>query len=45
VSQRTATVTYIRAQEKHHEKRSFEQEYVAFLKRHNIQVDVRYVWG
>jgi putative transposase len=45
VSQRTATVTYIRSQEKHHEKRSFEQEYVAFLKRHNIQVDVRYLWG
>jgi len=39
------TIAYINSQEDHHRTRSFEQEFVAFLKRHEIQYDERYVWG
>ena len=27
------------------EIRSYEEEFMAFLKRHNIQYDPRYIWG
>jgi hypothetical protein len=27
------------------EIRSYEEEFIAFLKRHNIQYDPRYIWG
>lgn len=40
-----AVIRYIRDQEKHHRKRSYEQEYVAFLKKHRIKYDLRYVFG
>jgi hypothetical protein len=40
-----ATIEYIHAQAEHHKKRSFEQEFVAFLKKHNIDYDPRHVWG
>jgi putative transposase len=40
-----AVIRYIRYQEKHHRKRSFEQEFVAFLKRHHVKYDPRYVFG
>lgn len=39
------TVNYIRNQEEHHKKLSFQEEYIAFLKRHNIPYDERHVWG
>jgi REP element-mobilizing transposase RayT len=45
VSHKAATVAYITGQEKHHAKRSFEEEFVAFLKRHAIEVDAEYLWG
>jgi type I restriction-modification system DNA methylase subunit len=32
-------------QEKHHRRKTFEQEFTAFLKRHGIQYDERYVIG
>ncbi|MCE5278268.1 MAG: IS200/IS605 family transposase [Planctomycetaceae bacterium] len=35
---------YILNQPEHHEKISFQDEYRAFLKRHNIEYDERYVW-
>jgi REP element-mobilizing transposase RayT len=35
---------YITDQEEHHRTVSFEEEYVAFLKRHGIAYDERYVW-
>jgi REP element-mobilizing transposase RayT len=38
-------IRYIRDQEKHHRKLSFEQEYVAFLKKHGFQYDPRYIFG
>jgi putative transposase len=35
---------YIRNQEEHHRKVTFQEEYRLFLKRHNIPYDERYVW-
>ena len=39
-----AVVKYIRNQENHHRKRSFEQEYLTFLRKHNVDFDPRYVF-
>jgi putative transposase len=44
VSQIPTTVTYIRNQAKHHLRQTFEEEYVAFLKKHEINFDRRYLW-
>jgi REP element-mobilizing transposase RayT len=35
---------YIREQEEHHRKYSFEQEFRILLKRHNVAFDERYLW-
>jgi len=35
---------YIARQEEHHHKRSFQEEYVGFLKRCGIAYDDRYLW-
>ncbi|HKP36543.1 MAG TPA: IS200/IS605 family transposase [Pyrinomonadaceae bacterium] len=35
---------YIRAQKKHHERRTFQDEYRKFLKAYEIPFDERYVW-
>jgi putative transposase len=45
ISQLDATVAYIRGQERHHRKVDFMQEFIAFLKKHKIEYDERYVWG
>jgi REP element-mobilizing transposase RayT len=45
ISQKADTVAYIRSQPEHHRKRSFEDEFIAFLKKHNVDYDPRYVWG
>ena len=34
---------YILSQEEHHRRRSFEEEYVSFLRRHGISYDERFV--
>jgi hypothetical protein len=39
------TINYIKRQAEHHRKRSFEEEFVALLKRHAIDYDPKYVWG
>jgi putative transposase len=39
-----AVRAYIARQEEHHRKRSFQEEYVLFLRRHGIEYDERYVW-
>jgi REP element-mobilizing transposase RayT len=36
--------TYIENQREHHRMRTFKDEYLAFLERHGIEFDVRYVW-
>jgi len=40
----TRSATY-KSQAEHHRKRSFEEEFVAFLKKHNVEYDPKYVWG
>ncbi|MFM2198811.1 MAG: hypothetical protein RLZZ505_2243 [Verrucomicrobiota bacterium] len=35
---------YIADQREHHRKKTFQDEYRAFLKRHNVAFDERYVW-
>lgn len=39
------TVAYIKRQKDHHRKKTFQEEYIAFLKKHEIDYDERYVWG
>jgi putative transposase len=36
---------YIANQESHHRKRTFQEEFVDFLRRHEIDFDERYIWG
>jgi len=45
VSQVVDTIAYIQRQAEHHRKRSFEEEFLLFLKKHGIEYDERYVWG
>ena len=40
-----ATREYIANQEQHHTRLTFQEEYRAFLVRHGIEFDERYVWG
>jgi len=45
ISQKDHTIAYIRSQAEHHRKRSFEEEFLAFLKRHGVECDPQHVWG
>ncbi len=45
ISQMADTIAYIKSQPEHHRKRSFEEEFLAFLKKHNVEYDPKYVWG
>ncbi len=38
------TKTYIQNQEKHHNKMSFQEELIVFLKEYQIEYDERYLW-
>ena len=44
-SQIETTRAYIRRQPEHHQTRSFAEEYRAFLQRHRIEFDERYLLG
>lgn len=35
---------YVSRQEEHHREQSFEEEYRAFLRRHGVVIDERYIW-
>jgi putative transposase len=37
-------VQYIASQEEHHKTRSFQEEFLAFLKKNNVTYDERYIW-
>ena len=39
------TINYINNQKEHHRTLTFQQEYLAILKKHNIEYDDRYIWG
>jgi len=45
ISQQAGTISYIRSQPEHHHKRKFEDEFLAFLKKHGIEYDPTHVWG
>jgi putative transposase len=44
VSQLDRTIHYIKGQEEHHRKMTFQEEFLALLKRHRIAYDERYLW-
>jgi REP element-mobilizing transposase RayT len=39
-----AVCCYIATQEEHHRKKTFQEEYIAFLTRNKIAYDERYIW-
>jgi REP element-mobilizing transposase RayT len=43
-SNQEAVLSYIAGQEEHHKTTTFQEEFLAFLKRHEIEFDERYVW-
>ncbi len=43
-SQADAVIRYIQAQEEHHRKLTFQEEFRKFLERYKIVYDERYVW-
>ena len=43
-SSATAVAKYIREQEKHHRRVSFQEELIAFLKKNGVDYDERYIW-
>lgn len=44
LSQKDKVVAYIENQMEHHAARSFEDEYLDLLKKHQVEYDPRYVW-
>jgi REP element-mobilizing transposase RayT len=40
-----ATLAYIHSQSEHHRKRDFKAEFVAFLKKHHVDYDPRFIWS
>lgn len=44
-SQLPDVVHYVASQREHHRTRTFQEEYRAFLEKHEIEYDERYVWG
>jgi REP-associated tyrosine transposase len=43
-SQVESVRTYIAAQEEHHRKKSFQNEFRSFLEKYRVEFDERYVW-
>jgi len=39
------TIQYIKNQKAHHRKITFQEEFLAILKKHGIEYDERYIWG
>jgi hypothetical protein len=39
-----AAVTKYLAEQEHHKKRSFQEEFVAFLKKNRVEYDPKYIW-
>jgi hypothetical protein len=44
-SLRPAVVRYIRDQEEHHRRVTFQQEFITFLKKNGIAYEERYIWS
>lgn len=43
-SEVNVVIEYIKNQEEHHKKRTFQEEFLAFLKKYNVEYDERYLW-
>ncbi len=43
-SQVEIVINYITNQKEHHRKKTFQDEYISILKKHQIEYDERYVW-
>ena len=43
-SQLDKITEYIRNQEAHHHKMTFQEEFLALLKKHRLEYDERYLW-
>lgn len=43
-SQIDIVIRYIQNQHEHHRKKTFQDEYRAFLKKYKVEFDERYVW-
>lgn len=41
----SVTLQYIANQQEHHKKHDYQEEFLAILKKHQIEYDPRYVWG
>ncbi len=37
-------MAYINRQYEHHDKKTFQEEYMALLKKHEVVFDERYIW-
>ncbi|HEY0547189.1 MAG TPA: IS200/IS605 family transposase [Pyrinomonadaceae bacterium] len=44
ISDVNRTIDYIEHQAEHHQRQDFKQEFLAFLKKHGIEYDERYIW-
>ncbi len=44
IAQVEDTIAYIQNQAEHHRKRTFQEEFLAFLKKHEMEFDERYIW-
>jgi REP element-mobilizing transposase RayT len=44
VSQLDKTIEYVRGQEAHHRKLTFQEEFLVLLKKHRVEYDERYLW-
>ena len=44
LSNKENVVNYIKHQKEHHKKKTFKEEFIEFLKKHNIDYDERYIW-
>jgi REP element-mobilizing transposase RayT len=44
VSQLDKTIEYIKGQAEHHRRMTFQEEFLALLKKHRIEYDERYLW-
>ena len=45
VSQLDRIIQYIKDQEVHHRRMTFQEEFLALLKKHRVEYDERYLWG
>lgn len=45
VSQKDRVAEYVRSQEQHHQRETFQDEYIGLLKKHEVEFDPRYVWN